>query len=60
MSVFRVSFAMAAVNAAAVPGEQPRTIEEVMAEQAQIQADNAAAVQRELEDMREAVKGLAE
>ena len=31
-----------------------------MAAQAQIQADNAAAVQRELDDMREAVKVLAE
>ena len=67
MSVFRVSFAMAAVNAAAVPGEQPRTVEEVMAEQAQIQAeqaqiqaDNAAAVLREMEVMREAMKDLTE
>ena len=66
MSVFRVSFAIAAVNAAAVPdaaavpGEEPRTAEEVMAEQAQFQANNAAAVHRELEVMREAMKGLTE
>ena len=51
---------MAGDNAAAVPGEEPRTAEEVMAEQAQIQADNAAAVHRELEVMREAMKGLTE
>ena len=41
MSVFRESFAMAAVNAAVVPGEQPRTVEEVLAEQAQMQAEQA-------------------
>ena len=41
-------------------GEEVRPAEEVVAAQAQNQADNAAAVQRELEDMREAVKGLAE
>ena len=60
MSVFRVSFAMAGDNAAAVPREEPRPAEEVMAAQAQIQANNAAAVHRELEVMREAMKGLTE
>ena len=65
MSVFRESFEMAAVNVAVAPGEQiqaeqPMTVGEVLAEQAQMQAENAAAVHREMEVMREAMKGLTE
>ena len=69
MSVFRESFEMAAVNVEVAQGkqlqaevvlEQPMTVGEVLAEQAQMQAENAAAVHRQMEVMREAMKGLTE